>query len=89
MSGAGSFVALFMSLTLLLVGMSCLFWPQAIQSYSLKRNTTWLVGRNPFLDWMKTPQYLKYLRIMGGVILSLAAFLTIIFARKWFDSWFI
>ena len=89
MSGGGILVALFMSLTLLLVGMSCLFWPRAIQEYALKRNTTWSVGRNPFLEWMKTPQYLKYLRIMGAVILAIAAFLTIIFAKKWFDSWFI
>lgn len=88
MSGGGSLLALFASLTLLLVGVSCLFWPQAIQDYALKQNTRW-VKRNPFLEWMETPQYLKYLRIMGGVILGIAVFLTIIFMKKWFESWFI
>jgi nitric oxide reductase large subunit len=83
------FIALFMSLTLLLLGLACLFWPQTIQGYAMKHNARWLVGRRPFLDWMNTPKYLKYLRVVGGIILSVAIILTIIFMKKWFESWFI
>ena len=55
----------------------------------MKHNARWLVGRRPFLDWMNTPKYLKYLRVVGGIILSVAIILTIIFMKKWFESWFI
>ena len=89
MSGGEILAALFMSLTLLLVGVSCLFWPQAIRDYALKQNTKWSARLNPFLEWMKTSQYLTYLRLMGGVVLAMAIFLTILFMKKWYESWFI
>jgi len=88
-SGGEIFAALFMSLTLLFVGMSCLFWPRAIQDYALKQNAKWSFRPNPFLAWMKTPQYLAYLRILGSVVAVMAFFLTIIFMKKWFETWFI
>ena len=88
-SGGEIFAALFMSLTLTLEGVSCLLWPRVIQEYALKQNTKWTSRLNPFLEWMKTAQYLTYLRIMGGVILGMGVILTAIFMKKWYESWFI
>jgi hypothetical protein len=87
-SGGVIFGALFMSLTLLLVGVSCLLWPQTIQAYALKQNPRW-TRRNPFQEWIKTPQYVTYLRLMGGAVTAIAGFLTIVFMKKWFETWFI
>lgn len=89
MSSGEILAALFMSLTLLLVGVSCLFWPQTIKDYALKQNAKWLATRNPFQGWMRTPQYLTYLRLMGGVVMSMAVFLTIIFMKKLLETLFI
>ena len=80
---------LFMSLTLLLLGLSCLFSPKAIQGYALKHKTNWWFTKNTFFDWMETPKYLLYLRVMGAVVSVIGTFATVIFARKWFESWFI
>ncbi len=89
MSGGEILAALFISLTLLLVGVSYLLWPQTIQAYALRQNPKWWARRNPFKVWMKTPQYLTYLRLMGGVILGMAVFFTIIFMKKLVETLFI
>ena len=89
MSGSEIFAALFISITLLLVGISCLSWPQTIQAYALKQNPKWWVRRNPFQEWMQTPQYVTYLRLMGGAVMGMAVFLTIIFVKKLLEMLFI
>jgi len=83
------FVALFMSLTLLILGLSCLFWPQAVQRYALKRKVGWRFKTNASLEWMETPRYLMYLRFVGVVVSVVGMIATSIFAKKWFESWFI
>jgi hypothetical protein len=88
-SDGAIFAALFMSLTLLLVGVSCLFWPHAIQEYALKKSLKWGAKQNPFLGWMQTPQHVTYLRLMDAAVMSMAMVLTIVFMKKWFQTWFI
>jgi hypothetical protein len=50
----------------LVVGLICLFYPQRVQRYALRRCRDWVPGLpNPFIGWMGTAGYVVYLRIMG------------------------
>jgi len=79
------FIVFLLSLTPLIVGLSCLLCAEEIQGYALRFNTK----SNPFLKWVKTPQYVRYLRILGSMAICTSIPLTIIFAKKWFETWFI
>jgi hypothetical protein len=81
--------ALFMSLTLLLLGLSCLLWPKAMQRYSLKHKVGWRFKTNTALDWMETPRYLLYLRLLGAAVAVIGTFATMFLAKKFVESWFI
>lgn len=54
-------------LTLAVVGVGLALWPKSIQAWILKRYESWsgLAAWNPFLPWMKTPSYGRFLRALG------------------------
>ena len=56
------------------VGFISVLWPEKVQTYALKRCTKFYFWPNPFLGWMKTPSYVAYLRIMGGLFTAVSLF---------------
>ena len=75
------FIAFLMSLTLLVVGLACLLCTEEIQRYALRFN--------PFSKRMTAPQDGRHLRVLGWLAISTGIPLTIIFAKKWFETWFV
>jgi len=59
------------------IGIACIVWPEKIQRLALKHynGKNFLEKLNPFLDWMKTPSYIVYLKVMGGFITAVATLL--------------
>ena len=81
-------IALFTSLTLSVMGLYCLLSPKEIQGYALKHSAeNWL--KSSSLEWMKTPRYLLYVRLMGGTAFAVGTAATVILAIEWFKLWFI
>ena len=67
---------------LLVVGVSCLFWPERIQTYALEHLASPLHQKvNPFLTWMKTRQYIWSLRVIGTLSLGAALLLLMILVK--------
>ena len=60
----------FIAFRLMLVGVACLFWPHSLQNYAVKNSTNRLARINPFLDWMRTTQYIWSLRIVGFIAIA-------------------
>jgi hypothetical protein len=57
----------------LVVGLICLFYPQKVQRYALRRCGGWVPGvPNPFIGWMGTAGYVVYLRVMGCLFIFVA-----------------
>lgn len=52
--------------SLLSIGVLCLVWPKRVQEYAFKHCSKYYFWPNPFLGWMKTPEYVLYLRFMGA-----------------------
>lgn len=58
----------------LMTGLFCIVWPEKIREYTIKYSEIKILGTvNPFLDWIKTPNYILSLKIIG--LLSILAFL--------------
>ncbi len=55
---------------LAIVGVGLALWPKSIQAWILRRYESWsgLAAWNPFLSWMKTPSYVRFLRAFGLII---------------------
>ena len=51
----------------LLFGAICLFWPYGVQQIALKWSS-----RSPFYDYIKTPGYIRQLRLLGILSASCA-----------------
>ncbi|HSB15318.1 MAG TPA: hypothetical protein VLE22_12735 [Bryobacteraceae bacterium] len=65
-----------------LAGIVLSFWPKQVQKYYLgfldrHQNTARF---NPFVDWMRTPSYVMYLRVIGVVCFTVSAFLMVCLA---------
>ena len=60
-------LAIFMSFTLVAIGAVCFVSPSTMQDYALKQNREHF-STNPFLDWMKTVNYLGFLRFIGIIV---------------------
>jgi len=70
MTGNQVVVAVMVSLFLAIVGLLCLFWPEAVRTYAVKTSSNRFAQQfNPFVDWMKTPGYIWSLRIIGALAL--------------------
>jgi len=61
-------------LIVLAIGIVCMFWPERVQRYGLDYydRHPMLAWWNPFLFYIKTHEYVVYLRIVGGVALFMA-----------------
>ena len=61
-------------LIVLAIGMVCMFWPDRVQRYALDYydRHPMLAWWNPFLFYIKTREYIIFLRIVGGVALFMA-----------------
>ena len=73
-------IALLAALAFLVPGIMCFLWPNKIQEFALRYYTVHplLARLNPFLEWMKTRNYIVHLRICG--VLSINAAGLILFA---------
>jgi len=69
------FIAFLSSLGLLVLGLACLLCTEEMLRHALK--------------WMKTQQNGRHLRIFGCMAICVGVPLTMIFAKKWFETWFI
>jgi hypothetical protein len=51
----------------LAVGVVTLAWPTQVQELVLRHNApgTWRARLNPDIEWIKTPAYLRSLRVVG------------------------
>jgi hypothetical protein len=67
-------ISIVVALVLFALGTAGLFWPDKLRQYGLKGSDRGLGRFNPFLNWMKTPGYLLYLRTMGALFLFLGLF---------------
>ena len=58
-----------------LIGLFCLFFSRLVQSLALRSCRNLVPGvRNPFLDWMKTTEYLWTVRVIGAILVIMIVF---------------
>jgi hypothetical protein len=77
-------IALISAIFMSLAGSAFLFWPERLRDYAIK---IWfdrgLERFNPFLSWMKTQNYILFLRIFGTLMLLIGLFFLIfVFFRR-------
>ncbi len=76
---------------------AALFTTGAVVSFLAKSNPAlctehgvgWRFKTNTALDWMETPRYLLYLRLLGAAVAAIGTFATMFLAKRFFESWFI
>jgi hypothetical protein len=79
MTGGIQIVATAVAAVFLLgIAASCLVWPRAVQNYAIKTSSKRF---NPFLSWMRTPEYVWSLRIIGVIALFMLVVLSIALLR--------
>jgi hypothetical protein len=66
----------------LVIGSFGLFWPENVRAYALRTSANRLAKFNPFLSWMKTPQYIWSLRIIGALALGAFILIMIVWLRN-------
>jgi H+/Cl- antiporter ClcA len=69
------FIAFILSLGLLIFGLACLLWAEESQRDAMRQMKTTRNGRR----W----------RTLGWIAICAGIPLTIVFAKEWFDTWFI
>ena len=63
-----------------LIGLFCVFFSRLVQSIALKSCRNLVPGlRNPFLDWMKTAEYLWTVRVIGSILVTMIVFSELVF----------
>jgi hypothetical protein len=81
-------VAIFLSFTLVTMGVVCLTSPGTVRDYEVQ-----LVNkhfpRSPWLEWMKTEKYLRFLRLLGIVVSCLGALLAFVLLKRLWETVFI
>jgi hypothetical protein len=73
--------SLVIAVFLLVVGFSGLFWPDRLRAYALKNSASRVAQFNPFLNWMKTSQYIWSLRIVGVLSISMSVLILLVLFR--------
>ena len=54
------------------IGICCLLFAKKIQMINYKVYTTWLARMpNPFVDWMKAPEYVWVVRVAGCLFITM------------------
>jgi hypothetical protein len=67
-------IVLLLGCFFLATGLFCLFWPEKIRLCAIRYSEMKILGVvNPYLDWIKSSNFLFSLRVIG--ILSIIAFL--------------
>jgi len=68
----------------LIIGLICLFLPEKVQEWGLRWSVQGLGKYNPFLAWMKTRSYIRVLRVIGMIAISvfLLALFVIVKSQK-------
>ncbi len=68
----------------LIVGVVTILWPERVQQYALNlyANHQYAAKLNPFLNWMKTPSYILWLRIIGAMFIFYFFMIFFIFIKK-------
>ena len=66
----------------------CVIWPKSVQALSTRsasRWPAWYLKYYPFArwtkEWMNTPAYVSYLRVMGILMIFLGGIMMIVFFR--------
>jgi hypothetical protein len=59
---------------LLFIGVLCSFWPKEIQRIALEYydEHEWAARLNLFLNWMRTQNYIRHLRIVGAMAITIS-----------------
>lgn len=71
-------IAVIVAIGIAALGVGCILRPATIQGYVLRtQSDSWAWRINPFADWMKQPDYRRYLRIMGVFMLLFAAIMIV------------
>ena len=81
-------ISIFMSDILVAIGAWSFVSPEALQDYALRQNSKWF-PTNPFLEWMKTANYIRFLRFLGIVVYSAGLFAAFILLKRLFETVFI
>jgi hypothetical protein len=68
-------------LALLIFAVLFLRWPEAVQQYALRTSDNRFSKFNPFLNWMKTRQYVWMLRTLGTLALSAVVVIVVALIR--------
>ena len=66
----------------LILGFVSLMRPERIQKYGLEHSKRFYFWSNPFLGWMKTPGYLRYVQFMGVVLLCFGTLILLILLQR-------
>jgi len=81
-------LASFMSFTLLAIGVVGFVSPRTVQDYALRQNTKWFPA-NPFLEWMNTANYIRFIRIIGLMAYILGLFAVFLLLKIFQETVFI
>jgi uncharacterized membrane protein len=81
-------LAIFMSFTLVAIGAVCFVSPSTMQDYATKQNREHF-STNPFLDWMKTVNYLGFLRFIGIIVFVAGIFAAFVLLKRLWETAFI
>jgi nitric oxide reductase large subunit len=80
--------AIFLSCTLVALGVVSFVSPEALQAYALRQNSKWF-PTNPFLEWMNTANYIRFLRFTGIVVYSAGLFAAYVLIKRLGETAFI
>jgi hypothetical protein len=80
--------ALLMSFVLVTIGVVSFVSPEALQDYALRQNAKWF-PTNPFLDWMKTTDYVRFLRFIGLAVYIASLFAAYVLLKRFWQTVFI
>jgi hypothetical protein len=78
------FVAIFLSFTAIALGAVCLALPKKIRDYEVQLVTKHF-PQSPFLERMKTENYLWFLRLLGIAMSCLGALCAFVVLKRFWD----
>jgi len=81
-------LAIFMSFVLVAAGASGFVSPEALQDYALRQNSKWF-PKNPFMNWMKTASYVRFLRLVGIIVYIAGLFAVFVLLKRLCETAFI
>ena len=73
--------AIFMNCVVVAIGVVSFVSPEAVQDYAVRQNSKWFPG-NPFLNWMKTANYIRFIRVIGMVVYMAGLFAAFVLLKE-------